>query len=340
MVACGGGAHLVVLLHGADEVGEEPDVADAEDVAEAREALGLEAADAADEGAADERERRHRRHLVDEVAVEVVDRRRRAPRVEVGGHRARLQELGDRAEVRRRHLLRDGQLRDEEHVAGEEGEFVGEDLVRRVVEEQRREDLLARVLDLGEVEGGRVERRAHEQLRVRLLRLRVPPRVEPLAEEAQGRLHLVLVARVVRDEPLLGRQPGARAHDLAERRAQVEVVRRRRAHRPAELAAREVALVRVVVRLECERREVLLGRARARERALDLLLGDRVARHQVAVEGHRVERFLNSKGHKKDAAHNSCGATAWRAVSKLMRGAREAWSGGCGRECERVRAAI
>ena len=88
MVACGGGAHLVVLLHGADEVGEEPDVADAEDVAEAREALGLEAADAADEGAADERERRHRRHLVDEVAVEVVDRRRRAPRVEVGGHRA------------------------------------------------------------------------------------------------------------------------------------------------------------------------------------------------------------------------------------------------------------
>ena len=24
MVACGGGAHLVVLLHGADEVGEEP----------------------------------------------------------------------------------------------------------------------------------------------------------------------------------------------------------------------------------------------------------------------------------------------------------------------------
>ena len=83
MVACGGGAHLVVLLHGADEVGEEPDVADAEDVAEAREALGLEAADAADEGAADERERRHRRHLVDEVAVEVVDRGGGAPRVEV-----------------------------------------------------------------------------------------------------------------------------------------------------------------------------------------------------------------------------------------------------------------
>ena len=60
------------------------------------------------------------------------------------------------------------------------------------------------------MEAALVEGRAHEALLVGLLRLRIAPRVEPLADaEGEWQRDLALVGRVIHDEAVLRLQGGA-----------------------------------------------------------------------------------------------------------------------------------
>mmetsp|Transcript_48438 Transcript_48438/g.120035 ORF Transcript_48438/g.120035 Transcript_48438/m.120035 type:complete len:229 (-) Transcript_48438:704-1390(-) len=98
---------LIVCLHRLDDCVNERKLRRLEHIAEARESLRLKTPRAEDEWPLHEREVGHGRDFVDDVAVEVIDRGRRTPRVEVGAEGAGLQQLDYCGKVVERHLLRD-----------------------------------------------------------------------------------------------------------------------------------------------------------------------------------------------------------------------------------------
>jgi hypothetical protein len=200
--------------------------------AEAGEALRLQAARPRDDGTGDERQLRHRRLLVDNVTVEVIDRGRGTPRVEVGAKaRGAADELGHGGEVGGSHLLRHERVGHKQHVLREERKLVGQHVVAAGRELQLDEALLV-VADLAEVESVRVERRAHEALVVRLLGLCVTPCVEPLAEHLSKRCAHLAVAGVIHDELLVRGQVTALGEDVQEGVAKQFVVGCGGAQRP------------------------------------------------------------------------------------------------------------
>mmetsp|Transcript_36859 Transcript_36859/g.115843 ORF Transcript_36859/g.115843 Transcript_36859/m.115843 type:complete len:274 (-) Transcript_36859:116-937(-) len=232
---------LVRLLHRPDRGPNLPHLRPAKHVAVPRKAVRLEGLHAARQHRAGHQgQLGHRRQLVDDVAVEVVNRGGGAPRVEVGAEGGGADELADRAEVRQGHLLRHERRRDKQHVLWEERELVGEQVVASAGELQPQQPL-GWVADLSEVECVWVEGCADEALLVWLLRLCVPARVKPLAEgRAAGEQSRSLergglgasVVGVVHDEAPVGGEGGGGAEDGAEGGAQRRVVLLRRAQPP------------------------------------------------------------------------------------------------------------
>mmetsp|Transcript_49332 Transcript_49332/g.163376 ORF Transcript_49332/g.163376 Transcript_49332/m.163376 type:complete len:499 (+) Transcript_49332:61-1557(+) len=232
---------LVRLLHRPDCGPNLPHLRPSEHVAVPRKAVRLESLHAARQHrAGDQGQPGHRRQLVDDVAVEVVDRGGGAPRVEVGAEGGGADELADGAEVRQGHLLRQERRRDEQHMLWEERELVGEQVVAPAGELQPQQPL-GRVADLSEVECVWVEGCADAALLVWLLRLCVPARVQPLAEGRAGGGQSRSLERggagasvvgVVHDEAPVGGEGGGGAEDGAEGSAQRRVVLLRRAQPP------------------------------------------------------------------------------------------------------------